>query len=191
MPFIDQLLQSHGDVLVASLARHLQLSPEEARRVIGRTVPLVLGGLARQAKTRGPDAVTRILNDHGDEAALTDTENYLERQANSKDPLGGLGSLLGGGGLGGGLASLFGNSIANMVTGAMASFLQVDQSQAARVLPMLVPLIMASLQQQANGADSPGLASVLTLLEQEGDASALEELAAKILGGGPLGGMFR
>ena len=195
MSFLEQLTKSHGGPITESLARHLNVPAEDADRILARIVPLVLGGLARQAGSRGPEAVTKILNDHSDETALTDTASFLDRQAESSDPLGGLGSLLGGGGFfgaGGGLASLFGGTIANLVTKALGGYLEIEPAKASKVLPMLVPVIMTSLRSRAGEDGVSGLPEVIRVLEEQGDPAALEELAGKILGGGGgLGGLFR
>lgn len=193
MSFLEQLTASHGGPITEALARHLDLPVEDADRILARIVPLVLGGLARQLETRGPEAVAKILNDHSDESALTETVEFLDRQAQSTDPLGGLGSLLGGGGLfgaGGGLASLFGGTVANLVTKALGGYLEIEPAKAAKVLPMLAPLIMTSLRAQAPAEGAPEIARIL---QEQGDSAALEELAGKILGGGGggLGGLFR
>lgn len=190
MSFLSQLLESHGDVIIDSLARQLDLPREQAEQVFAKTANLVLGGLARQSQTKGPEAVAKILSEHGNEAALEDPRTFLDQAAESGDPLGGLGSLLGGGGLlSGGLAGLFGGSIANLAVGALADFLNLEKAKAAKVLPMLVPLIMTSLSRHSGTAASSGLPEVIRVIEEEGDPGALEELASKVFGGG-ISGIF-
>jgi len=161
----------------------------------------VLGGLARQAKKKGPEAVAAVVQEHGDEAALTDPERFLEQQAQAEDPLGGLGNLIGGGkggGLGGllggtgGLAGLLGGSIGDMVSGAVGNFLDLEKEKAAKVLPMLVPFILAALRRETSpGSESPDSAKLETIVEEEGDPEALDQLVGSVLGGGGgLGGLF-
>lgn len=186
MCFLNEFLESHGDAIADSFAAHLQLDREGAERMVRKTVPLVLGGLLHRARAKGPESVAQILEEHGPETALTDTQAFLDQQAQSTDPLAGFGSLIGGGGglMKGALGGLFGGAISGLVTRALTGFLDVEPPQAAKVLPMLVPLIMATLHRRAADAESGGWDAVMSLLEAEGDVAALEELASKILGGG-------
>ncbi|MEO0444709.1 MAG: DUF937 domain-containing protein [Verrucomicrobiota bacterium] len=204
MSFLNQLLEAHGGSVTDALTSKLGLSAEEAGGVLPKIVPLILGGLARQAQKNGPEGVASLLEEHG---TLSDDDipNHLAEQAESGDPMSAISALIGGntggGALGGmlsgkgALGGLLGGNLGNMASNALGEYLGVEGEKAGKILPMLLPLVMSGLNQkrlEAGGGEA-GLQSVLSILDEDGDGSALDDLAEKFLGGaggGALGGLF-
>jgi len=139
-----------GDAQISQIATQLGTDPAQARAAIEHAVPLIVGGMARNASTpQGANALNNALGAH---AGL--------------DMGGLLGSVLGGGnsGIGGSiLGHIFGanQAAANQGLGQATG---LGQQNAGQLMAILAPIVMAALANhaQAQGRLNPGgLGSIL------------------------------
>ncbi len=193
---LDAVVGAIDQNTIHAAARQLGTSPQQAQGAIEAALPLLIGGLGRNASTaQGAQALHRALErDHANSdpmAVLGQMLGGLGGGASGGG--GGLGDLLGGllggntGGGGGGLdlgagaailGHLFGDRQTRVQQGlGAASGLNMQQS--AQLLQMLAPLVMSVLgnQTRQRGLDAGGLSQVLghdmQRMQSHGAASGL------------------
>jgi len=138
---------------IQAIASQLGVDPAEAESAIQQAMPLLIGGLARNAQTdQGAGALHSALGDH----AGNDVGSIL-------------GSVLGGGGAGGGLNS--GMAILGHIFGArqdqaaqgLGQQTGLGSQNAGQLLAILAPVVMGVLgnMSQRQGMSASGLGSVL------------------------------
>lgn len=143
----NEVLSQLDPASIAKIASQLGIGPEQARAAVGQAVPVLLGGLARNARDeQGASALQRALGDHAglDLGAV-------------------LGSVLGGGGDGGAiLGHVFGAQRGRVAEGLGQSS-GIGAAGAGQLMAMLAPLIMGVLgrRTQAQGSGNGGLGSML------------------------------
>ncbi|MEO7431264.1 MAG: DUF937 domain-containing protein [Dokdonella sp.] len=139
MSELTQQVLSHLDPSsIEAIAARLGIDPAQAQAAIQQAVPLVVGGLAKNAQTdAGADALHTAAADH----AGTDFGSIL-------------GSVLGGGGAGGSiLGHIFGNR-QDQAAQNLGQASGIGSHSAGQLMAMLAPIIMAVL---ANRTRSQGL----------------------------------
>ncbi len=187
--FARQIFDQLDPSSIQAIANQLGIDPAQAQSAIQQALPVVVGGLARNAATdSGADALHNALNDH----AGSDLGSIL-------------GSVLGGGGQGGAiLGHIFGNrqgQAAQQV--GQASGIGADNAGA--LLSMLAPIVMGALgnMTRQQGMNAGGLGSMLgremqsigqgshggllgSILDQDGDGqlglSDLLKVGSQVLG---------
>ena len=138
---------------IQAIASQLGVDPAEAESAIQQAMPLLIGGLARNAQTdQGAGALHSALGDH----AGNDVGSIL-------------GSVLGGGGAGGGLNN--GMAILGHIFGArqdqaaqgLGQQTGLGSQNAGQLLAILAPVVMGVLgnMSQRQGMSAGGLGSVL------------------------------
>jgi len=138
---------------IQAIASQLGVDPAEAESAIQQAMPLLIGGLARNAQTdQGAGALHSALGDH----AGNDVGSIL-------------GSVLGGGGAGGGLNN--GMAILGHIFGArqdqaaqgLGQQTGLGSQNAGQLLAILAPVVMGVLgnMSQRQGMSASGLGSVL------------------------------
>ena len=199
---VDQLLSQLQGAPLQQMAQQLGTDTAQTQQAVGAALPLLMGALGRNASQ--PDGAASLLG-------------ALQRDHAGAHDLGGLlGSLLGGGGNGAGTASMpggaaiLGHIFGNQQQQAQSSLGQATGlgAQAAPLLQMLAPIVMAFLAKRASagGMDAGGLGQVLgqereraqqqgglgggllgSLLDQDGDGqvgmSDLLKIGGSLLGG--------
>jgi hypothetical protein len=186
-----------GDQGTEQIAQKLGTSPAQAKGAIAAALPLILGGLSRNASSeQGADSLRRA----------------IEKDNHGSD-LGGLvGQILGGNGQGMGdaiLGHVFGNRRPRADQG-LSKVTGLDAGSASQLLAMLAPLVMGALGNKARegGLDSGGLGSLLgqeqrkaqqqggaadgllgAVLDRDGDGDVDFQDLMKV-GGGMLGNLF-
>jgi len=185
-----QVLSHLDPASIEAIASQLGIDPAQAEAAIQQAVPVVVGGLARNAST---DAGANALNNAAADHAGGDIGSIL-------------GSVLGGGGQGGAiLGHIFGNrqgQAAQQV--GQASGIGADNAGA--LLSMLAPVVMGVLgnMTQRQGMSSGGLGDMLgremqslgqgahggllgSILDQDGDGqfglSDVLKMGSQMLGG--------
>ena len=174
---LDLVGRQLGPGAVEQLSRRLGATPDATAKGIETSLPLLIGGLARNARsTEGAESLSRALErDHG--ADLIDNFGSLFGDG---DGGGGLGSLLGaagalfGGERGGGAQqpkALDGAGILKHILGSKQSPVEegvgrasgLDKGQVAQLLMMLAPMVMSALAKakQGKNLDSGGLSDLL------------------------------
>src|SRR4051812_38967299 len=153
---IDDVMSHLRDAQVQQIANQLGTDPAQARTAIEHAVPLIVGGMAQQARTpQGAGALADALGQH----AGLDMGSVL-------------GSVLGSGGSGIGgsiLGHIFGanHAAANQGLGQATG---LDQQNAGQLMAILAPIVMAALANhaQAQGNLNPGgLGSILGQANQQ------------------------
>ena len=145
----NQVMGHLDDQRIQAIARQLGVDPSEAEGAIRQAMPLLIGGLARNAQTdQGAAAVHSALGDH----AGNDVGSIL-------------GSVLGGGGLNNGMAILghiFGARQDQAAQG-LGQQTGLGSQNAGQLLAILAPVVMGVLgnMSQRQGMSASGLGSVL------------------------------
>lgn len=178
--FTDDFLKNFGPQVTDQLQRVFNLQGDQAREVLGKVGPLIMGGLKRQAESGGEARVNHILQKYGRESALEDLDGHFQRQAENPNPDPNLGGLLGGAGA--------------QAVDLMKSQLGISPATAMKLIPLLAPLILGALKRQANGAPTGGgggglpnlgaLGGLLKILDRDGDGNVLDDVAGILFRGG-------
>jgi len=143
----QEILSRLDAASIAGMAAELGIAPTEAESAIRQAVPMVVGGMARNAASeQGASALHRAVGDHAglDLGAV-------------------IGSVLGGAGGGGSiLGHVFGSRREQAAEGLGQSS-GIGTRNATQLLAMLAPVIMAVLGNRARdqGLGSDGLGSML------------------------------
>lgn len=145
---------SHLDAShIQQIAAQLGVDPNQAQQAIQQAMPLLVGGLAKNASTdQGADVLHSVLGDHAGNSVA-----------------GILGSVLGGGGTSGGLDN--GMAILGHIFGArqdqaaqgLGQTTGLGSQNAGQLLAILAPVVMGVLgnMSQRQGMSASGLGSVL------------------------------
>jgi len=134
---------------INAIASQLGVDPSEAQSAIQQALPLLIGGLAKNASNdQGAGALHSALGDHaGNDIASV------------------LGNVLGGGGMGGGMSILghiFGNRQDQAAQG-LGNASGLGSQNAGQLLAILAPVVMSVLgsMSQRQGMSASGLGGVL------------------------------
>jgi len=145
----NQVMGHLDDQRIQAIAQQLGVDPSQAQSAIQQAMPLLIGGLARNAQTDdGAGALHSALGDH----AGSDVGSIL-------------GSVLGGGGLGNGgaiLGHIFGARQDQAAQG-LGQQTGLGSQNAGQLLAILAPVVMGVLgnMSQRQGMNASGLGSVL------------------------------
>ena len=197
-PSIVDLVNSQlGPEGVRTLGDRFGLDPATTQKAIAAAVPLLTGGLAKNAaQPQGAAAIQQAVSRDHDGSILDNLGGFLS-QGNT-----GPGAAI--------LGHIFGNRQGNAADG-LAKTTGIDAGTAGQILMMLAPLILGALgklnrQQnldqggitdvlnrsnaQARAQAPSGLEAVLGgLLDQDKDGSVMDDIAR--MGGGMLGDLFK
>jgi len=191
----DLLGNQQGGEAVDQISRNVGAEPGAVNSVIQMALPAILGGLANNASN--PEGAQNL-------------NNALEQDHDGSilDNLGGLGSLIFGGGqqatapprqadAGGILGHIFGNN-QGQVAEKISNQSGLNTGQVAQILMMLAPLVMGYLgkQKQEQNLDAGGLSNWLggqqqqiqqnapqggfleSMLDRDGDGSTMDDIAS-------------
>ncbi len=195
MSLVEVLMQQLGGGTASQIGRQLGVDESQASKAIAGALPMLLGGLARNAQqSGGADALLGALDRDHDGSVLDDLAGYVSA---------------GGSGHGDGiLGHVFGGNRQTVESG-LGQMTGLDQGKAGQLLAMLAPVVMGALgkQRRQEGLDARGLGSLLRreqeqapaeagqamgmvgkLLDRDGDGSFTDDVAS--LGAGMLGKMF-
>ena len=196
LSLVDELMSQLQGAPLQQMAQTLGTDTAQTQQAVGAALPMLLGALGRNAAQPGGAA---------------NLFGALQRDHNAAPDLGGLlGSLLGGGASASGGAAILGHIFGNQQQQAQSGLGQATGlgAQAAPLLQMLAPIVMAFLAKRASagGMDAGGLGQVLgqereraqqqgglgggllgSLLDQDGDGqvglSDLLKIGGSFLGG--------
>ncbi len=145
--FTNEILGQLTPANLQAIAGQLGIDPAQAQAAVAQALPMVVGGLARNAST---DSGASALRD-----AL---------QAHTGNDMGAiLGSVLGGGGQGGAiLGHIFGNR-QDRAAQQLGNSSGIGTANAGALMAMLAPLVMGMLgnRAQSQGMDAGGLGGML------------------------------
>jgi hypothetical protein len=192
---VEILMQQLGGDTARQLGQKVGLDESAASKAIAGALPMVLGGLARNAQQKGgAEALLGALDRDHDGSILDDLGGFLK----------------GGGGSQGEaiLGHVFGGK-RPAVESALGQASGIDKGQAGQLMAMLAPLVMAALakQKKSAGLDASGLARMLgqerqaapagagaamgmvgKLLDRDGDGDIKDDIAS--MGAGLLGNLL-
>lgn len=159
---IQELLnQQLGGEAMQQISQQIGADPETTSSAVSAALPLLLGGMARNAQSEeGASSLLGALDRDHDGSVLDDVVGFLGQ--------GGAGAA--GDGI---LGHIFGSNRPNVEAGiSQASGL--DLSQVARLLPLLAPLVMGVLgrTQRQQGLDAGALAGLLGQQSQQAMSSS-------------------
>jgi len=161
--FLDDLMgQLNGGGATDKISSTLGIDPKILQQAIPVIAPMILGGLKNQSENNGgQERVDHILNKYGDPGALTDVDSHVEKMADKDNYDSNLGGLLGNSG--------------SQVTDVLTKNFNLDGGTAAKIIPMLAPLILGYLSKKRdnNPEGSSGFAS---FLDQNGDGSVVDDV---------------
>jgi len=206
MDILSQIQSQLGGSALEGLARQIGAGRGETERAVGAALPMIVGGLARNAARSREDAsaLARALDEDHDPSLLEQIGGLLRGGGGGGG--GTLGSLPGGGsgGSGGGLADLAGSLLGRgegrskaldgagilrhafgqsrgAVEGGVGKASGLSSDQAGQLLVLLAPLVMSALAKvkQQRRLDDRGLAEVLRRERRE-----IEERAPGVERGG-------
>ncbi len=179
MDITDLLKGPIGNILIDNVAGQFGLNKKEAGSAVSTAVPVILGGLNRNAKSeKGAASLSKALESKHDGGLLDN-----------------LGSLLSGSGLGdlqkdggGILGHVFGDKT-NAVQAAAAKQAGISTDKMAGIFTMLAPIVMAYLgkQKKSGQVSAGGLGDLLGGLLGGGSqksSGGLGDLLGGLLGGG-------
>jgi hypothetical protein len=190
----DLLGEQQGSEAVEQISQNVGADQSAVNSAIQMALPAILGGLAQNASTpQGSESLNNALEQHHDGGIL--------------DNLGGLGSMIFGGGqqqtapspqvdAGGILGHIFGSQ-QGQVAEQVSQNTGLNTGQTAQILMMLAPIVMGYLgrQKQQQNLDAGGLSSWLggqqqqiqqspqggflsSILDRDGDGSAMDDIAS-------------
>ncbi|MBK7704664.1 MAG: DUF937 domain-containing protein [Acidobacteria bacterium] len=189
----DLLGQQQGSEVVNQIGQQVNAEPSLVNTAIQMALPAIISGLAKNAAT--PDGAQAL-----DGALANDHDGSI------LDNLGGLGSLIFGGGqaprqadAGGILGHILGGN-QGQVTEKISNESGLNMGQVAQILMFLAPIVMGYLgrQKQQNNLDAGGISDLLTgqqqqiqqapqgsfierMLDSDGDGSAMDDIASMAL----------
>jgi hypothetical protein len=188
---MESILGQFDQNALGEMSRRLGAPPQTAGNAIAAAVPLLLSALSRNANSGGVDSLHNALSNDHDGSVLNNLAGFLGNSG-SGDGAGILGHV-------------FGNSQGGVVS-ALSQATGLAPSQMGQLLKLLAPVVMGFLgrQNMNQNLGASGLASLLggeaqhyeqraqpdfmstisRFLDQNGDGSAVDELA------GMLGGML-
>lgn len=170
MSFLDDLYREHGRTVQNHVSTELGIDEEKAATVLPQVAPVILAGLKRRMEEQGAENMETELSEAAAGADVDDIQSLLRQgmpQEGEADP--DLGGLLGGKG--------------QEASGMLANQLGISPGAAAKLLPMLAPLIIGMLAKKGQSAGGGGAGGIAGILDRNGDGSILDDLG-RIIGGG-------
>lgn len=151
----NQVLSHLDPASIEAIANQLGIDPAQAEAAIQQAVPVVVGGLARNAQTdAGADALHQAAQDH----AGGDIGSILGSVLGGQQAGGGIDSGIGGAILG----HVFGNNV-NAANQGLGQTTGLGTQGAGQLMAILAPIVMSVLanMSQKQGLSPGGLGNVL------------------------------
>jgi hypothetical protein len=165
---VEDFISSLGPEVSKKMSSHTNIDEGSIQKLLPVITPMILGGLKKQKDERGgQERVDHILNKYGDPSVLNNLDDLFQNKLNDNKTDPNLGGLLGNSGMD--------------ATNLLSNNFKVDPNIAAKIIPMLAPIVLGFLTKKRDGGTgSSGLSS---LLDQDGDGSILDDVAGLFLGG--------
>ncbi len=171
MSLVNVLMEQLGGGATRQIGRQLGLDESATSKAIAGALPMVLGGLARNAQQQGgADALLGALDRDHDGSVLDDLGGYVSS-----------GPGRAGDGI---LGHVFGAKRPTVEAG-LGQMSGLDAGKAGELMVMLAPLVMGALgkQRRSQGLDASGLSEMLGREQRGagGDAGAAMGMVGKLL----------
>lgn len=195
MSLVNILMEQLSGGAAQQIGKQLGVDSGAASKAIAGALPMVLGGLARNAQQKGgADALLGALDRDHDGSVLNDVAGFLGKGPDRQGE--------------GILGHVFGDR-RSAVESTLGQASGLDGAKAGQLMAMLAPLVMGALskQKQSQGLDASGLAAMLgqeqksaggsagqamgmvgKLLDRDGDGDIKDDVAK--LGAGLLGSLL-
>lgn len=161
--FISDLMGSMPDDASNKIGNSLGIDPNIITQAIPVIAPMILGGLKNQSVNNGgQERVDHILNKYGNPDVLDDVDGHVNKLSGQDNFDSNLGGLLGNSG--------------SQVTDVLTKNFNLDGSTAAKIIPMVAPLILAYLTKNRN-SNPQGSGGFASFLDQNGDGSIIDDVA--------------
>lgn len=160
MSLVNVLMEQLSGGTARQIGRQLGVDDSVASKAIAGALPMVLGGLARNAQQQGgADALLGALDRDHDGSVLDDVAGFLGKRPDRQDD--------------GILGHVFGNR-RSAVESTLGQASGLGGAKAGQLMAMLAPLVMGALskQRQSQGLDASGLAAMLGQEQQRAGGSA-------------------
>jgi len=160
--FLNDLLGNISGGAADKIGNTLGIDPNIITQAIPVIAPMILGGLKKQSENNGgQERVDHILNKYGDPDILDNVDDRVDELAKTDNFDTNLGGLIGNSG--------------SQVTDILTKKFNLDSGTAAKIIPMIAPLIMGYLTRRRdnNPEGSEGFAS---FLDQNGDGSVVDDV---------------
>jgi hypothetical protein len=177
MSFLDDLYRQHGNQVQERVSSELGIDPRKAAAALPQVAPIVLAGLKRRMEQHGPEQIEREAQEMTGGADPDDIGALLNQGSSqaASDP---------------GLTGLFGGK-GEAASQMVANQLGISPAAAAKLLPMLAPLIIGMLMkkgrtaggQNGRGGEGSGGGGLASILDQNGDGSIMDDLGRIVSGG--------
>lgn len=162
--FINDLLGSIGGNAGEKIGSKLGIDPNIINQAIPVIAPMILGGLKNQSVNfGGQERVDHILNKYGDPGVLDNIDQHVEQMSGKDNFDSNLGGLLGNSG--------------EQVTDVLKKNFNLDGSTAAKIIPIVAPLILGYLTKSRN-SNPEGSNGFASFLDQNGDGSIIDDVTS-------------
>ncbi|MDQ3022183.1 MAG: DUF937 domain-containing protein [Bacteroidota bacterium] len=161
--FNNLLSSLGGEETTKKIGSSLNIDPNIIQQAIPILAPMILGGLKRQSEENGgQERVDHILNKYGDPGVLDNVDGLVDKMSGQDNFDSNLGGLLGNSG--------------SQITDVLSKKFNLDGSTAAKIIPMIAPLIMGYLTKSRN-SNPEGSSGFASFLDQNGDGSIIDDVA--------------
>ncbi len=161
--FISDLIGSIGSDAGEKIGSKLGIDPNIINQAIPVIAPMILGGLKNQSTNNGgQERVDHILNKYGNPEVLNNIDGHVDEMSKKENFDSNLGGLLGNSG--------------EQVKDVLTNNFKLDGSTAAKIIPMVAPLILAYLTKSRN-SNPEGSKGFASFLDQNGDGSVIDDVA--------------
>ena len=169
---INDLLNSlGGNSATEKIGSSLNIDPNIIQQAIPIIAPMILGGLKKQSENfGGQERVDHILNKYGNPEVLNNVDGHINQSLKQESFDTNLGGLLGNSG--------------SQITDVLSNKFNLDGSTAAKIIPLVAPLILGYLTKSRN-TDPQGSAGFASFLDQNGDGSIVDDVVGFFSGSKP------
>ena len=158
----DLLGNLGGSQTTEKIGNSLNIDPNIIQQALPIIMPMILGGLKKQSENNGgQERVDHILNKYGNPDVLDNVDGHIDDSLNKENFDSNLGGLLGNSG--------------SQVTDVLTKNFNLDSSTAAKIIPMVAPLILGYLTKSRN-SNPEGSTGFASFLDQNGDGSVVDDV---------------
>ncbi len=158
----DLLGNLGGSQTTEKIGNSLNIDPNIIQQALPIIMPMILGGLKKQSENNGgQERVDHILNKYGNPDVLDNVDGHINDSLNKENFDSNLGGLLGNSG--------------SQVTDVLTKNFNLDSSTAAKIIPMVAPLILGYLTKSRN-SNPEGSTGFASFLDQNGDGSVVDDV---------------
>ncbi len=158
----DLLSSLGGQQTTEKIGSSLNIDPNIIQQAIPIIMPMILGGLKKQSENNGgQERVDHILNKYGNPDVLNNVDGHLSESLNKENFDTNLGGLLGNSG--------------SQITDVLTKNFNLDSSTAAKIIPIVAPLILGYLTKSRN-SNPEGSSGFASFLDQNGDGSVVDDV---------------